>query len=76
MYFLSLPFEIGGDLRDDGVDLLDDGVDLLSNAGNSSKTTIAHAMPWVQGSSSDYFLIQYSRGPFSHATKPNRGLDQ
>ena len=42
MYFLSLPFEIGGDLRDDGVDLLDDGVDLLSNAGRSSMTTISH----------------------------------
>ena len=41
MYFLSLPFEIGGDLRDDGVDLLDDGVD-LSNAGRSSLTTITH----------------------------------
>ena len=42
MYFLSLPCEIGGDLRDDGVDLLDDGVDLLSNAGRSSLTTITH----------------------------------
>ena len=29
MYFLSLPFKIGGDLRDDGVNLLGDGVDLL-----------------------------------------------
>ena len=42
MYFLSLPFKIGGDLRDDGVNLLDDGVDLLSNAGRSSMTTISH----------------------------------
>ena len=42
MYFLSLPFKIGGDLRDDGVNLLDDGVDLLSNAGRSSMTTITH----------------------------------
>ena len=42
MFFLSLPFKIGGDLRDDGVNLLDDGVDLLSNAGRSSMTTITH----------------------------------
>ena len=42
MYFLSLPFKIGGDLRGDGVNLLDDGVDLLSNAGRSSMTTITH----------------------------------
>ena len=42
MYFLSLPFKIGGDLRDDGVNLLDDYVDLLSNAGRSSMTTITH----------------------------------
>ena len=42
MYFLSLPFKIGGDLRDDDVNLLDDGVDLLSNAGRSSMTTITH----------------------------------
>ena len=41
MYFLSLPFKIGGDLRDDGVNLLDDGV-AYSNAGRSSMTTITH----------------------------------
>ena len=41
MYFLSLPFKIGGDLRDDGVNLLDDGV-ANSNAGRSSMTTITH----------------------------------
>ena len=34
MYFFPLPFEIGGDLRDDGVDLLDDGVDLLGDGGD------------------------------------------
>ena len=54
MYFLSLPFKIGGDLRDDGVNLLDDGV-ANSNAGRPSMTTITHIALFPHGGLNSVF---------------------
>ena len=47
MYFLSLPFKIGGDLRDDGV--------ANSNAGRSSMTTITHIALFPHGGLNSVF---------------------
>ena len=54
MYFLSLPFKIGGDLRGDGVNLLDDGV-ANSNAGRSSMATITHIALFPHGGLNSVF---------------------
>ena len=54
MYFLSLPFKIGGDLRDEGVNLLDDGV-ANSIAGRSSMTPITHIALFPHGGLNSVF---------------------